>query len=424
MEKTIGTRDKMNLEPVVKTVEEIIAKVAQEGDKAVAEYSLRFDGAKLLPGQFKVSKDELRDAMEQTDSKLIKILEKSAENIRNFHETQLAQDIRLPRGKSSYVSLINRPLEKVGVYVPGGNAPLPSSVLMNVIPAKAAGVPRIVMATPPRRDGTVNPVILTAAQIAGVDEIYKVGGAQAIAALAYGTESIPAVDKICGPGNIYVNTAKRLVFGRVDIDMFAGPSEILIVADSTAVPEFLARDLMSQAEHDRLAGAILVTTDADQAEKVAEIIKEALPKLERREILEAALRDNGALLVVDKIEDALEFSNRIAPEHLELCFENCENYLDQVRHAGAVFLGNYTPESVGDYYAGPNHVLPTSRSARFFSTLNTDDFRKKMSVTRFSREDLLEAAEDIAAFARSEELESHARAVEVRAEAEGKNQST
>jgi len=312
--------------------------------------------------------------------------------------------------------MLVRPLSVVGVYVPAGTAPLPSTVLMDAIPAKVAGVPRVILCSPPRKDGSLDPSILAAAQLSGVDEIYKIGGAQAIAAMAYGTATVPRVDKVCGPGNIYVNTAKRLLFGQIDIDMFAGPSEILIVADESANPEFVAADMLSQAEHDKLASAILLTTDLSLAEAVMQALDRRSEKSSRIHILAESMKDYCAIITVPSLEDAFAFSEELAPEHLELCVKNPDAWIGKIKNAGAIFVGNYSPESVGDYFAGPNHTLPTSGTARFFSPLNVGDFTKKISLIRYDEAMLKSCYEDIASFARAEGLEAHAQAVEVRFE--------
>lgn len=412
----LGLRDKMDLAPVITTVEAVIAGIRSQGDAAVLNYTAQFDKVQLTASQLRVTSEETAAAKASLDADFLQTLEDAAANISAFHKAQLQPDLRLPTAFGGYTGLIQRPLDTVGVYVPGGSAPLPSSVLMNVLPAKAAGVSRIVMCTPPRQDGTVHPAILAAADIAGVDEIYRVGGAQAIAALAYGTATIPAVDKICGPGNIYVNTAKRLVYGHCDIDLFAGPSEILILADDSATPTYVAADMLSQAEHDPLASSILVTTSATLAEQVAAELQRRVPLLPRRQILEQSLNNYGAILVVPDLETAIAFTNELAPEHLELCLEDA--VLDQtiaaIRHAGAIFVGHFSPEPLGDYFAGPNHVLPTSGTARFFSPLNTADFIKKTSLIHYTQRDLAAVWEKVARFADQEQLAAHADALRVR----------
>lgn len=416
----LGLRDKMDLAPVIATVQTILDDIRAGGDTAVLEYTARFDKVTLTRENLKVTPAEIEQAVSSLDPALLSTLREAAANITRFHEAQLPQDIHLATANGGFTGLVHRPLDCVGVYVPGGSAPLPSSVLMNVLPAKAAGVPTIIMCTPPRPDGTVHPAILAAAAIAGVDEIYRVGGAQAIAALAYGTATIPAVDKICGPGNIYVNTAKRLVFGHCDIDMFAGPSEILILADKTAQPAYVAADMLSQAEHDPLASSMLLTTDPELASAVAAEIDRRVPLLPRRAILEKSLQHYGAILVVPDLGTAIDFANELAPEHLELCIQesDIEQTIAQIRHAGAIFIGHYSPEPLGDYFAGPNHVLPTSGTARFFSPLNTADFIKKTSLIRYTRQDLAAVWEKVAHFADSEELAAHADALRVRFDAD------
>ena len=343
-------------------------------------------------------------------------MQKAADNIRIFHDKQKEEGYRISVGEHAEVGMLVRPLSVVGVYVPAGTAPLPSTVLMDTIPAKVAGVPRVILCSPPRKDGTLDPTILAAAKLAGVDEIYKIGGAQAIAAMAYGTATVPRVDKVCGPGNIYVNTAKRLLFGQIDIDMFAGPSEILIIADDSARPEFVAADMLSQAEHDKLASAVLLTTSATLADAVMEAVDRRSEKSPRKSILSESLKNYCAIVNVPTLEDALAFSEEIAPEHFELCISNPDVWISKVKNAGAIFVGNFTPESVGDYFAGPNHTLPTSGTARFFSPLNVGDFTKKISLIRYDEATLKSCYEDIAYFARAEGLEAHAQAVTVRFE--------
>ena len=412
----LGLRDKMDLAPVIATVEGVIAAIRSQGDAAVLDYTARFDKVQLTASQLRVTSAETAAAKASLDAEFLQTLQDAAANISTFHKAQLQPDLHLPTPFGGYTGLIQRPLDTVGVYVPGGSAPLPSSVLMNVLPAKAAGVGRVVMCTPPRQDGTVDPAILAAAEVAGVDEIYRVGGAQAIAALAYGTATIPAVDKICGPGNIYVNTAKRLVYGHCDIDLFAGPSEILILADASATPAYVAADMLSQAEHDPLASSILVTTSAALAEQVAAELQRRVPLLPRWQILEQSLNNYGAILVVPDLETAIAFTNELAPEHLELCLEDAvlDQTIAEIRHAGAIFVGHYSPEPLGDYFAGPNHVLPTSGTARFFSPLNTADFIKKTSLIRYTQRDLAAVWEKVARFADQEQLAAHADALRVR----------
>ena len=410
----LGLRGKMDLEPVVSAVEQIIDQVRRLGDTALLELTGRFDHVTLAAGQLRVGESEISRAIDQVDLALLDVIRQAAVNIRTFHDAQLPQDLIVPTRHGGMTGLVCRPLDTVGVYVPGGTAPLPSSVLMNIIPAKSAGVRRIVMCTPPRADGSVDPVILAAAAIAGADEIYRVGGAQAIAALAYGTDTIPAVDKITGPGNIYVNTAKRLVFGQVDIDMFAGPSEILIIADDSANPAFVAADLLSQAEHDKLASAMLVTDSNTLAEQVSAEVDRRVPLLPRVSIIRQSLADYGAILVVPDLMTAVDFANTLAPEHLELHVREPDALLPAIHNAGAIFIGSDSPEPLGDYYAGTNHVLPTSGTARFFSPLSTMDFIKKMSIIRYQAADLAESWQAIAAFAEAEHLQAHAEAIRIR----------
>ncbi len=413
----LGLRSKMDLAPVVSSVQTILDQVRQAGDAAVLDLTRRFDQVTLAANQLRVQPAEIASALamlEQTSPALLATMRQAAANIDRFHRAQLPSDLALPTTHGGSVGLIHRPLDVVGVYVPGGSAPLPSSVLMNVIPARAAGVGKIVMCTPPRRDGSIHPAILAAASIAGVDEIYRVGGAQAIAALAYGTATIPAADKICGPGNIYVNTAKRLVYGHCDIDLFAGPSEILILADDSANPLYVAADLLSQAEHDPLASGLLLTDSEELASAVrAELLRRA-PLLPRRAILERSLTDYAAILVVPDLATAVDFANELAPEHLELCLCDAPAYVSRIRHAGAIFIGHFSPEPLGDYFAGPNHVLPTSGTARFFSPLNTAQFLKKTSLIHYTREDLADCWQAVAGFADAEELAAHADALRIR----------
>ncbi|MBO7426576.1 MAG: histidinol dehydrogenase [Clostridia bacterium] len=412
----LGLRGKMDLGPVIETVSAVIDDIRENGDAAVSKYTKKFDGCDIDSSNILVTKEEIDQAMKEVEPELLEIIKKAASNIRAFHEKQKEEGFMMDVAKGSKIGVRVRPLRIAGIYVPGGTAPLPSTVLMDVIPASVAGVERVVFCTPPRKDGTIAPVILAAATIAGANEIYKVGGAQAIAAMAYGTETIPRVDKICGPGNIYVNTAKRLVFGQVDIDMFAGPSEILIIADETAVPEFVAADMLSQAEHDKIASAIVLTTSKELADKVYEAVDRRSEKSLRKDILEKSLSTYCAIINCDSLDTAIAFSEELAPEHLELCVKDAEKVVDRIDNAGAVFLGNYTPEPLGDYFAGPNHTLPTSGTARFFSPLNTGDFYKKMSVLNYNEESLKECYNDVAKFADSEGLECHASAVRVRFE--------
>ena len=412
----LGIRGKMDLKPVIETVQAVIDNIRENGDSALLGYTEKFDGVKLEAKDLRVTDEEIANAKSQVDPELLKVMERAAANIRRFHEHQKETGFMTDNGNGAQVGVRVRPITTAGIYVPGGTAPLPSTVLMDVIPASVAGVKRIVFATPPRKDGTIAPVILAAASIAGATEIYRMGGSQAIAAMAYGTETIPRVDKICGPGNIYVNTAKRLVYGQVDIDMFAGPSEILIIADGTANPEFVAADMLSQAEHDKMASAIVLTDSKELAEKVLEAVDRRSDAAERSAILERSLQDYCAIIVCDSLDTAVGFSEEIAPEHLEICVKDPEKFSEKISNCGAMFLGNWSPEPLGDYFAGPNHTLPTSGTARFFSPLNTGDFYKKMSVINYNRESLEQVYKDVAAFADSEGLTCHAAAVRARFE--------
>ena len=400
-------------EQVTVSVQGIIDDVKARGDAALREYSRRFD--KFDSDCFEVPRAEIEGSLSRCDPKYIEALQRACENIRVFHERQKRQSWFSTDDNGVMMGQRVRGLHSVGVYVPGGTAPLPSSVLMNVIPAHVAGVKEIIMVTPPWQGGA-NADILAAAHIAGVDRVFLLGSAWACAALAYGTESVPKVDKIVGPGNIYVATAKKLLYGTVDIDMIAGPSEILVVADETANPAWLAADLLSQAEHDKLAGVVLLSTSRDIAEKTKIELEKQLAVLPRKEIAEEALRSNGAILVCENIEQALRLANEYAPEHLELCVQNPLELLGAIDNAGSVFLGHYTPESVGDYYAGPNHVLPTGGTPRFFSPLSVDDFVKKVQFIHYTRPALAAAREDIVTLAETEQLRAHARMVEIRFE--------
>lgn len=393
-------------------VSEIISKVRQEGDSALRELSERFDGVSL--SSFRVSEEELREATELVEPHLTDILREAAENIRNYHKQQLRGDyITEPRDG---VILGQRvlPLERVGIYVPGGTAAYPSTVLMNAVPAHIAGVESIIMVTPPGRDGKINPNILAAAHIAGVTEIYKLGGAQAVAALAYGTESVPRVDKIVGPGNAYVAEAKKQVFGQVGIDMVAGPSEVLVIADAKSNPAWIAADLLSQAEHDRMASAVLITDSELLAVSVQQEVERQLVCLSREDIARSSIDNNGKIILVPELSKAVEVSNRIAPEHLELCVDNPFDLLSKIKNAGSVFLGRYNPEPMGDYFAGPNHTLPTSGTARFYSPLSVDDFVKRMQFSYYTEEALRKEHEKVSFFAQQEGLTAHGRAVDIR----------
>lgn len=400
-------------------VAEIVETVRKDGDKAVFSYTEQFDHFPLSADNIKVTREEIAQAYKELPAELVAVYKKSAENIRVFHEKQLRSSWFDSRPDGTILGQRMIPIERAGVYVPGGKAAYPSSVLMNVIPARVAGVDQIIMTTPCNREGKVNPGTLVAADIAGVDIIYKVGGAQAIAAMAFGTQSIPKVDKITGPGNIFVALAKKAVYGFVSIDSIAGPSEILVLADHTANPRYVAADLLSQAEHDELASAILITTSETLANQVSAEIDGFLEELSRREIIEKSLERYGYILLADSMEDAVAAANEIASEHLEILTENPFDTMTKIRNAGAVFLGEYSSEPLGDYYAGPNHILPTNGTARFFSPLNVDDFVKKSSVIAYSRDALFKAHKDIEAFAESEGLTAHANSIKVRFEEDG-----
>ena len=399
---------------VTGTVKRIIADVVRRGDEALLDYCERFDGAKLE--SLAVTPAEIDEAMQAVSAELIAILEKAASNIRKFHQAQVRNGFIINDTDGVVMGQKVIPMDKVGIYVPGGTAAYPSTVLMDSIPAKIAGCGEIVMVTPPGKDGKIAPAILAAAKIAGVDRIFKVGGAQAVAALAYGTASVPKVDKIVGPGNAYVAEAKRQVFGQVAIDMIAGPSEILVVADATANADYVAADLLSQAEHDKLASAVLVTDSMALAKAVQQSIEVQLQSLSRQEIARASIDNNGKIIVADTLDAAIEISNTIAPEHLELCVDNPFDYLDKIRHAGSVFMGKYCPEALGDYLAGPNHTLPTSGTARFSSPLSVDDFVKKTQYTYYTAAALQAVAKDVACFAETEGLTAHARSATIRME--------
>lgn len=394
------------------TVREIIENVKKNGDAAVREYTKKFDGAELA--SFKVSKEKIDEACRAVPDKIIQSLKKAAANILDFHQRQLHQSWLETKPDGVILGQRIRALDRVGIYVPGGRAAYPSSVLMNAIPAKAAGVRKIVMVTPPGKTGEINPNILAAAKIAGVDEILAIGGAQAVAALAYGTESVKKVDKIVGPGNIYVATAKRLVFGQVDIDMIAGPSEILVIADETANHVYLAADLMSQAEHDPMASSTLVCTSKDVVRRTLEEIKTQSAGLSRRDIIEESLQNRGSAIIVQSVAEAVRFANDVAPEHLELMVKNPMEWLGSVDNAGSVFLGAYAPEPLGDYVAGPNHVLPTGGTARFFSPLSVDAFIKKSSFISYTKSALEGVGDDIVTLAECEGLTAHANSINVR----------
>ncbi|MBA9083918.1 histidinol dehydrogenase [Fontibacillus solani] len=403
-------------------VRKIVADIKKEGDAALLRYTEKFDGMKLEAASLRVTQEELHAAYEQVEPSFVEAISAAADNIRAFHMKQKRNSWMDLQPDGSLLGQVIRPLHRVGVYVPGGKAAYPSSVLMNVIPAQVAGVPEIVMVTPPATGGKagIDPYILVAAAEAGVNEIYRVGGAQAIAALAYGTESIAPVDKICGPGNIYVALAKREVFGVVDIDSIAGPSEIAVLADDSADPVYVAADLLSQAEHDEMASAILVTPSEQFAKACQAEVQRQLAELPRRDIAGASIEQYGAVILVDTIEEGIEVINRLAPEHFELIVDNPMGYLASIRNAGAIFLGPYSSEPVGDYFAGPNHIIPTNGTARFSSPVEVDDFIKKSSLIYYSKEALLSNGETIMELARREGLEGHARAIEVRLLKEGK----
>ena len=390
----------------------IIADVRKNGDKALFEYSRKFDKAEL--SSLLVSEEEIREAVDSTDPEFIEILKKAAANIRNFHEKQKRNSFIINDRAGILMGQKIVPVDRAGLYGPGGTAAYPSSVLMDAIPAKIAGVREVVMTTPPNPEGKINPVILAAAWVAGVTRIYKVGGAQAIAALAYGTESIPKVDKIVGPGSAFVAEAKRQVYGKVSIDMVAGPSEILLVADGNTNPAYAAADMLSQAEHDKMASAVLVTDSEALAKAVQEELERQLPLLEREEIARASIDNNGKIIIAGSIAQAVEISNEIAPEHLELCVDNPFDYLDSVRHAGSVFLGRSCPEALGDYFSGTNHTIPTSGTAKFSSPLSVDDFIKKVQYTYYTEDAFASVADDIAFFAKKEGLTAHAKSALIR----------
>ena len=399
---------------VSKVVTDIIEKVKTEGDKALYGFAEQFDKVKL--DSLVVTKEEIDEALKEVDSEFIAVLERASENIREFHSKQKREGFEIRKQNGVIVGQKIIPIERAGLYVPGGTAAYPSTVLMDAIPAKIAGCEQVVMVTPPNKDGKVNPVILCAAKVAGVDKIYKVGGAQAIAALAYGTESIPKVDKIVGPGNAFVAEAKKQVFGKVSIDMIAGPSEIMVIADKSANAKHVAADLLSQAEHDKMASAVLVTDSLEFANAVSSQLEIQIDKLERKEIARASIDDNGKIFVADSIEKAIEIANAIAPEHLEICLDEPMKYLDKIKHAGSVFLGKNCPEALGDYFAGTNHTLPTSGTARFSSPLSVDDFIKKTQYIYYDKDALKEVANDVKYFAEKEGLTAHAKSATVRFE--------
>ena len=410
--QTLKDRVSENDRKVEDSVAAILRDVRDNGDEAVRKYSVKFDG--WVPESLEITMDEIEKITADCDPEFIAAMERAAENIRDFHARQKQQSRIDTYPTGVIMGQRVRGLKRVGVYVPGGTAAYPSSVLMNVIPAKIAEVGEIVMVTPPGRNGVPDKNILAAAKIAGVDRVFLIGGAQAVAALAYGTQSVPKVDKVVGPGNIFVATAKKLLYGTIDIDMIAGPSEILIIADSTARPDFLAADLMSQAEHDKMASSILITPDEALAKATAGEIEKQMQTLSRREIIRESIDTFGAIIVCKDMDEAVDFANELAPEHLEVCCENPLEYIGRLDNAGSVFLGNYSPEPLGDYYAGPNHVLPTSGTARFFSPLSVDDFIKKSSFIYYTEKELLKAADDIIRIAETEELTAHANSIAVR----------
>ena len=409
-------RDPNNYSAYEGTVQEIVDDVRARGDEALFEYTKKFDGAELSADNIRVTQAEIQEALSQVDPNLLAVMKKSMKNIREYHEKQKQYSWFDSKPNGTILGQKVTALSSVGVYVPGGKAAYPSSVLMNIIPAEVAGVEKIVMVTPPGKDGRVNPVTLIAAHLAGATEVYKVGGAQAIAALAFGTKSIPRVNKIVGPGNIFVALAKKAVYGHVSIDSIAGPSEILVLADENANPRYVAADLLSQAEHDELASAILVTTSMELAEKVSAEADAFVQNLSRKAILEKSLENYGYILVADSMEDAIETANTIASEHLEIVTKNPFEVMTKIQNAGAIFMGEYSSEPLGDYFAGPNHVLPTNGTAKFFSPLGVDDFIKKSSIIYYSREALEAVHTDIESFAEAEHLTAHANSIRVRFE--------
>ncbi|NMB33828.1 MAG: histidinol dehydrogenase [Clostridium sp.] len=414
----LSSRNQIEHKEVLGKVEKIVENVRSKKDEALLEYTATFDKVTFTADGLRVTEDEIEMAYGEIDNQLIEVIKRARDNIKSFHDKQKEKSWFTFEDKGVILGQVYTALDTVGVYVPGGTAPYPSSVLMNIVPAKVAGVRRVIMCTPPGKDARVNPAILVAAKEAGADEIYKVGGAQAVAALAFGTETIPKVDKIVGPGNIYVAMAKRAVYGYCDIDMIAGPSEIAIIADETANPRFAAADLLSQAEHDAMASSVLVTTSENIAKKVQKQLQIQIETLDRKEIAQKSIRDYGAIIIVDALEDAIGVVNKIAPEHLEICTKAPFDILGDIKNAGAIFLGNYSSEPLGDYFAGPNHVLPTSGTARFFSPLNLSDFVKKSSVISYSKNALRKVWKDVVLFAKSEGLDAHANAIKIRFENE------
>ncbi len=415
-------RSPNNYDEFAGSVNEILNNVRNNGNKALFEYTKKFDGADINPSNIMVTKEEIQEAYDSLENpELVEVIRRSLKNIKEYHEKQKQYSWFDSKTDGSILGQKVTPLSRVGVYVPGGKAAYPSSVLMNVIPAKVAGVEQIVMVTPPGKDGKVNPNTLVAANEAGVDVIYKVGGAQAIAALAYGTDTIKKVDKIVGPGNIYVALAKKAVFGFVSIDSVAGPSEIMVIADESANPRYIAADLLSQAEHDELASAILVTTSKELADKVSEWVDIFANKLNRKDIIKKSLENYGYILVADTMEEVIDVANEIASEHLEILTSNPFDTMTRIKNAGAIFLGEYSSEPLGDYFAGPNHVLPTNGTAKFFSPLSVDDFIKKSSIISYSREALAPLSDDIRKFAKAEGLTAHANSIRVRFEDDDEN---
>ena len=406
------------------TVVDILANVKEKGDEALFSYTKEFDKVEVTPETIRVTEEEIEDAYKAVDASLLEVIRKALVNIRSYHEKQRQNSWFTSTENGTMLGQKVTPLNRVGVYVPGGKAVYPSSVLMNIVPAKVAGVPHIVMTTPPGKDGMVNPSTLVAAKEAGADEIYKVGGAQAIGALAYGTASIPKVDKIVGPGNIFVALAKKAVYGHVSIDSIAGPSEILVLADETANAHYVAADLLSQAEHDEMSSAILITTSTELAQNVEKEIEGYLKVLSRKEIIEKSLENFGYILIAEDMDEAIEAANEIASEHMEIVTKNAFEVMMKVRNAGAIFIGEYSSEPLGDYFAGPNHVLPTNGTAKFFSALSVDDFIKKSSIVYYSKSALRDIHKDIIQFATSEQLTAHANSIAVRFEDEDKKEQS
>lgn len=410
----LKNRNLENRADIEESVREILQSVKERGDAAVSEFTQKFDGAIVNPQEIEVSSGEMEDALVSVDEELLKVIKRAAENIRKFHERQKENSWFATGQDGVILGQKVTPLERAGVYVPAGSAPLPSTVLMNVIPAKVAGVSEIILCSPPEKNGRIHPLILACAKIAGADRVFKAGGAQAIGAMAYGTKTIPKADKIVGPGNIYVATAKKLIFGICGIDMIAGPSEVLVIADESANPKYVAADLLSQAEHDSLASAILVTSSRKIADAVNKELQIQLEKLPRKDIALQSINSFGAIIITGTIDEALEIANNIAPEHLEVCVEDPFSLLPSIKNAGAIFLGNYSPEPLGDYFAGPNHTLPTSGTARFSSPLGVYDFVKRQSIISYSKKAFEKIASDVAAFADAEGLTAHANSIRIR----------